>query len=177
MSRLGKRPIAIPDKVEISQEAGQVTVKGPKGTLTKQLPPGIAVKVEEGQAHIVTENGEEAGHFMGLARALLAGYVKGATEGHEKVLELVGIGYRASVKGKNLDLLVGLSHPMAPEIPEGLEVVVEENVRIRIRGMDPQLVGQFAAEIRRIRPPEPYKGKGIRYKDERVRRKAGKRKG
>ncbi|MBS0622898.1 MAG: 50S ribosomal protein L6 [Verrucomicrobia bacterium] len=175
MSRSGKRPIPVPKGVEVKIEGSKVAAKGPKGTFAVELPRGIKAELIEGELAISSESeGREMRRFHGLGRALAANVVVGAATGFVKKLELVGVGFRAAVKGNQLDLQLGFSHPTLVEIPTGISVKVEENVRILIEGGDYQRVGQFAATVRSLRPPEPYKGKGIRYSNEYVRRKAGK---
>jgi large subunit ribosomal protein L6 len=175
MSRVGKQPIGIPDGVTVSVEGGEVMAKGPKGTLRCLVPEGIDAKVEEGKLVFDRpDDSKQARSRHGLARALANNMVVGVSTGFAKRLEIEGVGYRADVKGKVLNLLLGFSHPVAMDIPEGLTVKVEANTRLDITGADKQVVGQFAADIRSLRPPEPYKGKGIRYHDEHIRRKVGK---
>jgi large subunit ribosomal protein L6 len=175
MSRVGKRPVPIPDGVTVDVAAGVVRVKGPKGTLSERMPPRIEVAIEDGQVMVKRPDDRKQNRALhGLARALVANMVKGVTEQFKKELEIQGVGYRADVKGGKLTLNVGYSHPVEAEIPKGLTVSVERNVMIKIEGPSYQQVGQFAADVRSVRPPEPYKGKGIRYVDERVRRKVGK---
>ena len=175
MSRKGKLPIPVPKGVEVKTSANEVTVKGPKGTLHQPLIEGIEVKVENGQIIVsLKEGNEDDGHFHGLYRTLIDNMVQGTTTGFTTDLEMIGVGYRAAVQGSLLDLQIGFSHPTKLHIPEGVHVKVEKNTAISITGIDKQKVGQFAASIRAIRPPEPYQGKGIRYKGEYVRKKAGK---
>jgi large subunit ribosomal protein L6 len=175
MSRVGKRPIPIPDGVSVAHERGTVSVKGPKGTLSQRIPEGIRVDIDEGQVTVRRPDDRKQSRALhGLARALLANMLRGVTEPFVKQLEIQGVGYRAETSGKKLTLQVGLSHPVEMPVPEGLSVAVDRNVIVRIEGIDRAQVGQFAADVRAIRPPEPYKGKGIRYADERVRRKVGK---
>ena len=175
MSRVGKRPIPIPDGVKVDMADGAVRVKGPKGTLSERMPPRIEVAIEGGQVTLKRPDDRKQSRALhGLARALVANMVKGVTEQFKKELEIQGVGYRAEVQGGKVTLSVGFSHPVEAEIPKGLTVSVERNVLIRIEGPSNQQVGQFAADLRAVRPPEPYKGKGIRYADERVRRKVGK---
>lgn len=175
MSRKGKIPVPMPSGVEAKVVNGSISVKGPKGTLEQQLMPGIDAIVEDGQILVkLDEKAEEIYHFHGLYRALIENMVIGTSKGFEKRLEMIGTGYRAAVQGRLLDLQVGFSHPKKMDIPEGLNVTVEKNTMIIIAGVDKQLVGQFAALVRSVRPPEPYKGKGIRYEGEHVRKKAGK---
>ena len=175
MSRVGKQPIPIPSSVQVQIEGSVVTVTGPKGELQRACHPEIGLQLDDGQL-IVTRPSDQARHraLHGLTRALLANMVIGVDEGFSKTLELHGVGYRAQQTGRNLQLAVGFSHTVDVEAPEGIELEVEGTGRIHIRGVDKELVGQVAAEIRQIRPPEPYKGKGIRYEGEHVRRKAGK---
>lgn len=173
MSRKGKLPIPLPKGVEVKVNHEEVMVKGPKGSLHQQVVPGIQVKVEEGQVVVAIENGD-LNHFHGLYRTLIHNMVIGTSEGFEKKLEMIGVGYRAAVQGEMLDLLLGFSHPTKLHIPKGLTVKVDKNTLISISGFDKRLVGQFAATIRSKRPPEPYQGKGIRYVGEYVRKKAGK---
>ena len=176
MSRIGKLPITLPEKVEVQlDDDGVVSVKGPKGELNFSLPEGVALEQGDGGVEL-KRTGENRRHkaLHGTARSLISNMVKGVSEGFVKQLEIQGVGYRAAVKGKALDLSLGFSHPVQHPIPDDLKVSVENNTEIKIEGIDKQRVGQFAAEIRAYRPPEPYKGKGVRYKDEYVRRKAGK---
>ncbi len=175
MSRIGKVPIPLRSGVEVKIQDGIVQVKGPKGTLEQAVVPRTRVEVEEGQVWVRRENDEKRARAAhGLMRSLVANMVIGVTDGFEKGLEIVGVGYRAEVKGKQVVLQLGYSHPVTLEVPNDLEVISESPVRLLVRGADKQRVGQFAAEIRRVRKPEPYKGKGIRLVGERVRRKVGK---
>ena len=174
MSRIGRRPVAIPSGVTVSVKDGEISVKGPKGTLSGRAPEGITVEIADGQARFKRPDDRtptRAKH--GLARAALANMITGVTKGFARELEIQGVGYRAEVKGKKLALALGFSHPVEVAIPEGLSVSVAEN-RIKIEGTDRCRVGQFASDVREIRAPEPYKGKGIRYVGEQVRRKVGK---
>lgn len=175
MSRKGKLPIPLPKGVEVKVSDNEVSVKGPKGSLTQKLVSGIKVTVEGSQV-LVSLDDEKAdlNHFYGLYRSLINNMVVGTTEGFEKRLEMIGVGYRAAVQGDLLDLLLGFSHPTKLPIPKGLTVKVDKNTLITISGFDKHLVGQFAANVRSKRPPEPYQGKGIRYQGEYVRKKAGK---
>jgi len=176
MSRVGKQPIAIPAGVEVTITADAVSVKGAKGTLTSPLFDGLSAVQEANQIQITcadVSNKKMNGNF-GLARALLANNVIGVSKGFEKILELRGVGYRAKVQGQKLDLSLGFSHPVVYEVPAGIEAAVN-NSQIVIRGMDKQKVGQVAAEIRAYRPPEPYKGKGVRYLGEHIAMKEGKK--
>lgn len=175
MSRIGKSPVEVPHGVEVKFDGHTISVKGPKGTLTQTVHDCIQIVVEGNVAHVsLKEDNRKDSKFHGLYRALLNNMVIGVSKGFEKILEMVGVGYRAAVQGSGISLNIGLSHPTLIPIPKGLEVSVEKNTTIQIRGMDKQQVGQFADNIRRRRPPEPYQGKGIRYKDEYIRRKAGK---
>ena len=175
MSRVGRRPIPIPNGVSVEAVAGGVRVKGPKGTLTEPLPPGIRMSVEGGRVSFARPDDETKTRSLhGLARALVANMVKGVVEPFVKELEIQGVGYRADVSGKQLNLQLGFSHPVAVPVPDGIKVSVDRNVVIRIEGIDRHQVGQFAADLRELRPPEPYKGKGIRYLGEHIRRKVGK---
>ncbi len=175
MSRIGKRPIPIPEGVEVKVEGAKVEVKGPKGTLSHEVPPEIQVEVSDGQIWVRRrDDSRRAKSLHGLNRTLIANMVEGVTKGFEKRLEIVGIGYRAALEGKALKLTLGFSHPVIYPIPEGIEIVVDNPTSIVVRGIDKQRVGQVAAEIRALKKPEPYKGKGIRYAGEEVRRKAGK---
>lgn len=175
MSRKGKLPIPLPSGVEVKVTSNEVSVKGPKGTLTQKLVPGIQVTVENNEIQVSLDT-EKSGvsQFQGLYRSLILNMVTGTTVGFEKKLEMIGVGYRASVQGELLDLLLGFSHPTKLPIPKGLTVKVDKNTLIHISGFDKHLVGQFAANVRSMRPPEPYQGKGIRYSGEYVRKKAGK---
>lgn len=175
MSRIGKLPIEIPEKVDIKIDENKVTVKGPKGELSREFNPVTNIEIQDKQI-LVTKNAEtrEANSLHGLTRSLLQNMVTGVTEGFVKKLEMVGVGYSAKVQGKNLVLEVGYSHPVTIE-PEGnIEFEVEKNTNISVKGIDKQLVGAIAAKIRSVREPEPYKGKGIKYVDEHIRRKVGK---
>ncbi len=176
MSRVGKVPIPIPDKVQVTLKAGTIEVKGPKGTLQREVPPRVRVERQDGQL-VVSPLGEERRDraLHGLARALIANMVQGVTEGFQKVLEIVGVGFRAALDGKHLVLELGYSHPVRYAIPKGIDIAVEKNTVLTIQGIDKQQVGDVAAEIRAFRPPEPYKGKGVRYRNEYVRRKEGKK--
>ena len=176
MSRIGKQPITIPSGVEVTLDGGHVTVKGPKGTLEHDAPADITI-AREGDEIVVTRPDDEREHrsLHGLTRSLVANMVVGVSEGFTKELEIVGVGYRAAAAGpRRIDLQLGFSHPVAVDAPAGVEFEVPAPTRITVKGYDKQLVGQVAADIRKIRKPEPYKGKGIRYADERVLRKAGK---
>ena len=176
MSRIGRMPIAIPAGVTVEvAENNKVTVKGPKGTLERVLPEGMDIKVEAGQVVVSRPNDlKKMKSFHGLTRTLIMNMVTGVTDGFEKKLEVNGVGYRASKSGKTLTLNLGYSHPVEMTDPEGIESVVEGQNVIIVKGIDKEKVGQFAAEIRDKRRPEPYKGKGIKYADETIRRKVGK---
>jgi large subunit ribosomal protein L6 len=176
MSRIGKQPIPLPDGVSIEIAPGSVSVKGPKGELKQELPREM--KVEQADGTITVERPTDRGDHRalhGLTRSLIANMVEGVTDGFEKRLEIQGVGYRAQLKGKNLELALGYSHPVPIEAPDGIDFEVPQPTEIIVRGIDKQLVGQVAADIRKRRPPEPYKGKGIRYRGEHVMRKVGKR--
>ena len=176
MSRIGRQPVAVPDGVEIAIEAERVSVKGPKGELAERKSREIEVKQEDGQIVVTrpTDRGEHRA-LHGLTRSLIANMVEGVTNGFEKRLEIQGVGYRANLQGKKLVLALGYSHPVEVEAPEGIDFEVPQPTEVIVKGIDKQLVGQVAADIRKRRPPEPYKGKGIRYKGEQVLRKVGKR--
>lgn len=176
MSRIGKQEISLPEKVEIKvgDDSG-LSVEGPKGKLEWTLPRGLAIEQEDGKVSVTRESEERKLRAMhGTARSLIANMVEGVSNGFVRELEVQGVGFRASVKGKDLDLSLGFSHPVLHPIPDGVTVTVEDNTKIKVEGIDKQLVGQFAADVRSYYPPEPYKGKGVRYKDEYVRRKQGK---
>ena len=178
MSRIGKAPITVPKGVEVKQSGASMEVKGPKGALSQAIPSGIALVIDGGIITVKRENDtKQVRSLHGLIRTLIANMVTGVTEGFSKRLEIVGIGYRANLQGKNLQLSLGYSHPINYTIPDGIEVAVDKQTAITVTGVDKQKVGQVAAEIRGFKKPEPYKGKGIRYVGEQVRRKAGKAKG
>ncbi len=175
MSRIGKKPVPVPAGVEVKIDGSTVTVKGPKGELSQAFSPVISIALEEGQVVVTRPNDErEARSLHGLTRTLINNMVVGVTEGYVKKLELHGVGYRAQLKGKNLELSLGYSHPVLVEPEEGITFEVPSNTQIVISGINKQRVGETAAVIRSKRPPEPYKGKGIRYEGEHVRRKLGK---
>jgi len=176
MSRIGRKPVPVPDAVTVEIAPGNIAVKGPKGELRQSLSTDMKVEQEDGVVTISrpTDRGEHRA-LHGLTRSLIANMVEGVTDGFEKRLEIQGVGYRAALKGKNLELALGYSHPVAIDAPEGIDFEVPQPTEVVIKGIDKQLVGQVAADIRKRRPPEPYKGKGIRYKDEQVLRKVGKR--
>lgn len=179
MSRIGKQPVSIPEKVEVKIDGDVVIVKGPKGELRRTLPVNVKVEVIEDEGNKVvrvsvpdsTDKSQNA--IWGTIRSIINGMVVGVTEGFEKKLEIIGVGYKAAVTGRKVTLNVGYSHPVELELPEGIEASVEKNI-ITLTGINKELVGQIASNIRKVRKPEPYKGKGIKYIDEVVRRKAGK---
>ncbi|HEV7770063.1 MAG TPA: 50S ribosomal protein L6 [Solirubrobacterales bacterium] len=176
MSRIGRKPIPVPEAVTVDISPGSVAVKGPKGELTQGYSQEMAVEQAEGVVTVArpTDRGDHRA-LHGLTRSLIANMVEGVTEGFEKRLEIQGVGYRAALKGKNLELALGYSHPVSIDAPDGIEFEVPQPTEVIVRGIDKQLVGQVAADIRKRRPPEPYKGKGIRYRGEQVLRKVGKR--
>lgn len=175
MSRIGKKPIAVPKGVTIKADANGVDVKGPKGHLKQALPPGIIAAVEDGT--IVTKKSSDdpqLNKFHGLARSLVNNAVLGVTEGWKKELDIVGVGYRAEMKGKQVVLALGYSHPIVFDIPNGIEIAIEKQTHLTVTGVDRQLVGQVAANLRRMRKPDPYQQKGVRYTGEVLKKKAGK---
>lgn len=175
MSRKGNQPISIPSGVEVKIADGMISVKGPKGSLQQELRDDLVVAVDGDTIKVTVPEGHKGRtNFQGLIHALITNMVVGVTQGWKKELEMIGVGYRAAVKGNVLDVQVGKSHPVEVPIPEGITVEVVKGTAIAVNGSDKRIVGQFAADVRAQRPPEPYKGKGIRYKDEYVRRKAGK---
>ena len=175
MSRVGSAPITVPSGVEVTITDGAVEVKGPKGDLSQTIDPRITVSVDDGVVTLTRSDEERQSRALhGLSRALVNNMVIGVSEGYAKELQAVGVGYRAVLRGSTLELQVGFSHPVTIEAPDGIDFEVPEPTKIFVRGIDKQLVGQVAANVRAVRPPEPYKGKGIRYVDEYVRRKAGK---
>jgi large subunit ribosomal protein L6 len=175
MSRVGQAPIPIPSGVDVTVSGRRVKVAGPRGQLERALPDYIDVGKSNGEILVTRRNEErEVRALHGLVRSLIANMVRGVTEGFEKRLEIQGVGYRAAKKGEDLEVLIGYSHPVNKKAPAGIEFDVPSPTRIVVRGIDKELVGQTAAEIRAIRKPEPYKAKGIRYEDEQIRRKAGK---
>ncbi len=175
MSRIGKQPIPIPSKVKVKVDGQQVSVEGPKGKLNWQLPSRTSIKLDKDQL-IVSRQGEDAQvkALHGLSRALVNNMVRGVSEGFVKKLEIQGVGFKAAVQGKSVNLSLGYSHPVVYAIPDQIKVTVEENTKLTIEGPDRQVVGQVASEIRSFYPPEPYKGKGVRYVGEHVVRKEGK---
>jgi len=175
MSRIGRQPIPLPKGVEVEIGKGQVSVKGPKGSLEERVPGGITAKLEDGQVVVSRRNdSKQQRAFHGLVRALLANAVKGVTEGFSKDLEIHGVGYRAEPKGKSVIFTLGYTHTIDFPVPEGIEIAVDRNTRIKVSGISRQQVGQVAAEIRALRPPDVYKLKGVRYAGEQLRKKAGK---
>jgi large subunit ribosomal protein L6 len=176
MSRIGRKPVDVPEAVTVTIAPGNIVVKGPKGELVQTFSQDMTVSQEENTI-LVTRPTDRGPHraLHGLTRSLIANMVEGVTDGFEKRLEIQGVGYRAALKGKNLEMALGYSHPVPIEAPEGIEFEVPQPTEIIVRGIDKQLVGQVAADIRKRRPPEPYKGKGIRYRGEQVLRKVGKR--
>jgi large subunit ribosomal protein L6 len=176
MSRIGKKPIPVPDTVSVAIEPEVVRVNGPRGELSERVPRDIAVEQRDGEL-VVTRPTDRAEHraLHGLTRSLVANMVVGVTTGYEKRLEIQGVGYRAVLKGRDLELALGYSHPVPIKAPDGIEFEVPQPTRVVVKGISKQLVGEVAANIRKQRPPEPYKGKGIRYEGEYVARKVGKR--
>ncbi len=173
MSRIGRKPIAVPPGVKVQVSEGAVEVQGPKGKLQVPLPPGIRFEQKDGALLALRQN-EEQRALHGLARALVANAVLGVTEGFRKELDIVGVGYRAEVKGKSVTFSLGFSHPIAFPIPEGIQITVDKQTHLIVSGADKRLVGQVAADIHALRPPDPYKQKGIRFTGERLKKKAGK---
>jgi large subunit ribosomal protein L6 len=176
MSRIGKKEISLPKGVDVKHDGTAVVVKGPKGSLTTQLVPGISVKIESNVVTFIRADEEKRTRaFHGLVRALVANNVRGVSEGFKRELDIIGVGYRAEVKGREVVFALGYSHPVRFPIPEGIDIAIDaKSGHITITGIDKQKVGQTAAEIRSLREPDPYKGKGIKYSDEIIRRKAGK---
>jgi len=176
MSRIGRLPIEIPSGVDVQVEPGQVRVKGPKGELSQHVSPDLSIEREDSTLRVKrpTDRGEHRA-LHGLTRSLIFNMVEGVTNGFEKQLEIQGVGYRAQLRGKSLELALGYSHPVRVEAPEGIDFEVPAPTQIIVRGIDKQAVGEIAAQIRKLRPPEPYKGKGVRYAGEYVARKVGKR--
>ena len=176
MSRVGRKVITIPSGVELKQEGNKITVKGPKGQLEREFSPEITVKVENGEINVTRPNDlPDIRALHGTTRAVLNNMIVGVNQGFEKKLELVGVGYRVQAAGKGLTLSLGFSHPVEIEPVEGITFKVEGNTKISVEGINKELVGQIAANIRSKRPPEPYKGKGVKYADEKIRRKEGKK--
>jgi len=175
MSRIGNKPLDVPDGVDIEVKGSAVKVKGSKGELNRMFHERIGFDIDDGVVTVTrTDDSRESRALHGLSRKLLANMVHGVSDGFSKELEIQGVGYRATLKGRDLELLVGYSHPVMVEAPDGITFEVPEQTRVIVSGIDKELVGQVAADVRKVRPPEPYKGKGIRYVGEYVRRKAGK---
>ena len=175
MSRIGKQPVSIPDKVKVTVNGEKVLVEGPKGKVEKTFASAVKVTVADKKVSFApTDDSRFANAMYGTARSVVAGMVKGVTEGYVKDLEIQGVGFKANLKGKQLDLALGYSHPILMDIPEGIKVTVTDQTKLKVEGADKQLVGKVTAEIRGYYPPEPYKGKGVRIVGERVRRKEGK---
>jgi large subunit ribosomal protein L6 len=173
MSRIGAKPVQIPSGVTVQPEGEAMVVRGPKGTLRVPVPPGVTVEKKDGH-YVVKREGSEQSALHGLIRSLLANAVRGVAQGFERHLDIVGIGYRAEVKGKSVVFTLGYSHPIEMPIPDGLSITVEKQNHLVVSGADKQRVGQVAAEIRGLRPPDPYKNKGVRYTGERLKKKVGK---
>jgi large subunit ribosomal protein L6 len=177
MSRIGKMPIVVPKEVKISCDVSKVEVSGPKGRLSHLLPQGISISVDEGKILVQRPNDQRTSRSLqGLTRSLIANMVAGVTRGFEKKLEIIGVGFRADMEGTALKLSLGFSHPVSFPLPEGIRAEVEKQTLITIKGVDRQQVGTVAAKLRSLKPPEPYKGKGVRYLGERIRKKVGKTK-
>lgn len=175
MSRIGKRPILLPEKVTINTERSKIRIEGPRGVLSTSLPSGIEVVADQGSLVVKkTASGRKEASYHGMVRTLIANMVTGVSKGFEKTLEISGVGYRAEKTGGTLRLLLGYSHPVEYTIPQGIDIRVDKQVIVVISGIDKQLVGKVAAEIRDLKKPEPYKGKGVKYSGEKVRRKVGK---
>jgi large subunit ribosomal protein L6 len=177
MSRVGRMPIVLPKGVQVSCDPSKIEVTGPKGHLSQDIPPGISASVDEGKILVRRGDDERISKSLhGLTRSLIANMVAGVTQGFEKKLEIMGIGSRADLQGNALKLTLGFSHPILYPIPKGIQIEVEKQTLVAVRGIDKQLVGTVAAKLRSVKPPEPYKGKGIRYLGERIRKKVGKTK-
>jgi large subunit ribosomal protein L6 len=175
MSRIGKKPIPVPKGVTVSVKPGAVEVKGPKGMLSQGVPPGVTFEVVGAELRASVDPAKpEHGKFHGLARSLMANAVEGVTNGFKRELDIVGVGYRAEVKGKQVVFALGYSHPVVFDVPAGIDVVVDKQTHVTVTGIDRQLVGQVAANIRRLRKPDPYKQKGVRYSGEVLKKKVGK---
>jgi large subunit ribosomal protein L6 len=175
VSRIGRHPVSIPSGVEIAVDGAEVTVKGPRGTLSQAVPAAMVISIEDSTLTVSRPtDGREHRSLHGLTRTLIANMVEGVTNGYEKRLEIVGVGYRAAMKERDIEFALGFSHSVLFAAPDGIEFEVPAPTRVTIRGIDKQQVGQVAANIRKLRKPEPYKGKGIRYEGEKVRKKAGK---
>lgn len=175
MSRIGKKPIEIPNGVKVSVEDNVVTVEGPKGKLSERIHPIVDVNLEDNSISVsINDDSKKGGSLYGLSRTLINNMIVGVSEGFQRRLVIEGVGYRVALKGNSLDFSLGYSHPILVNPPEGIEFAVEGNQKLTVKGISKQQVGQVAADIRKLRKPEPYKGKGIRYEDERIIRKAGK---
>lgn len=175
MSRVGKKPIAIPEKVKVTYKNGELSVQGQKGELSRSIHPAVTIKIKDGELSVEPLKSDKNSQALrGLTRSLVMNMVTGVDSGFARVLEINGIGYRAEVKGRNLVLMLGYSHPVNFSLPDGISASVERNNIIKLEGIDKEVLGQTAASIRRLRPPEPYKGKGIKFAEEYIRRKAGK---
>jgi len=175
MSRVGKKPIPIPDKTKITYQDRVIRVQGEKGSLSGEIHPDVELKIEDNTICITpTKDSRKIRAMQGLTRSLVANMVTGVSQGFERVLEISGIGYRAEISGKQIVFHLGFSHPVNFDIPEGISALVEKNTIVKLSGIDKELLGHTAAAIRRLRPPEPYKGKGVKYAEERIQRKAGK---
>ena len=175
MSRIGKKPITLPKGVSVKVNPDALDIQGPKGKLTQRTPPGILFEVEDGHLKAKPVSGDpELGKFHGLARSLAANGVLGVTEGFKRELDIVGVGYRAEVRGKQVVFALGYSHPIVFDVPAGIDIAIDKQTHLTVTGVDRQLVGQVAANIRRLRKPDPYKQKGVRYTGEQLKKKAGK---
>lgn len=175
MSRIGKQPVSIPDKVKVDVSGQTVSIEGPKGKLAKTFNAAAKIAIEDGEIKVAPADSSRFANAMyGTARSILAGMVQGVTEGFVKNLEITGVGFKAVLKGSTLDLALGYSHPILYPVPDGIKVTVTDQTKVKVEGVDKQLVGEVAANIRSYYPAEPYKGKGVKYSDERVRRKEGK---
>jgi large subunit ribosomal protein L6 len=175
MSRIGKKPIPVPKGVTVSVGQGAVEVKGPRGTLKQRVPPGVKFELKGTELVALTEREDpQLGKFHGLARSLMANAVEGVTNGFKRELDIVGVGYRAEVKGKQVVFALGYSHPVVFDIPQGIDIAIDKQTHVTVTGIDRQLVGQVAANIRRLRKPDPYKQKGVRYTGEVLKKKVGK---
>ena len=174
MSRIGNRVIMIPEGVTVEVNDGMLTVTGPKGSLSKKMPEGISLENKDNQITL-TRASEDKKMIHGTINSLLTNMIVGVSKGYEKVLQIVGVGYRFNVQGQKLVISAGYSHPVEMQIPEGLTGSVKDNTELTLKGIDKELIGEFAAQVRKVRKPEPYKGKGIRYADEHIRRKEGKK--
>jgi large subunit ribosomal protein L6 len=174
MSRIGKKPIPVPKGVQVNLKDGLVEVKGPKGQLSQSLPPGVSVVLEDGQIVASVGEAREQRKFHGLGRTLVANAVQGVSQGFKRELDIVGVGYRAEVKGRDVHFALGYSHPVVFPLPQGIDVAIDKQTHVTVTGIDKQLVGQVAANMRSLRKPDPYKQKGVRYTGEVLKKKAGK---